>query len=189
MIVCEIRPESRKKLLVIVFYRPPDTDLNYIKEFKKSLQSIQNSNKFDQLLICSDFNLPHIDWTSGSTSTNNHIHNYFTKTVKDNYLWQLLNFPTRANTTLDLVLTNIPDKVNNMQGFDDILNTDHKLISFDLSLEIQKKPKVKRLVYNFKKANWAGLKEQLTHAPWDECFVPSNIDESLSNWWTYFSKP
>ena len=76
-----------------------------------------------------------------------------------------------------------------MQGFDDILNTDHKLISFDLSLEIQKKPKVKRLVYNFKKANWAGLKEQLTHAPWDECFVPSNIDESLSNWFTYFSKP
>ena len=188
MIVCEIRPECRKKLLVIVFYRPPDTDLNYIKEFKKSLQSIQNSNKFDQLLICGDFNLPHIDWTSGSTTTNDHIHNYFTKTVKDNYLWQLVNFPTRANNTLDLVLTNIPDKVNNMQGFDDILNTDHKLISFDLSLEIQKKPKVKRLVYNFKKANWAGLKEQLTHAPWDECFVPSNIDESLSNWCDLFLK-
>jgi hypothetical protein len=59
MVVCEIRLDSRKKLLVIVFYRPPDTDMNYIKEFKKSLQSIQNSNKFDQLLFCGDFNLPH----------------------------------------------------------------------------------------------------------------------------------
>ena len=37
------------------------------------------------------------------------------------------------------------------------------------------------MVYNFKKANWHGLKQQLTHTSWDECFVPDNIDESLSN--------
>lgn len=33
MLVCEICPKSKKKFLVIVFYRPPDTDLNYLKEF------------------------------------------------------------------------------------------------------------------------------------------------------------
>ena len=42
------------------------------------------------------------------------------------------------------------------------------------------------MVYNFKKANWLGLKQQLTHASWDECFVPDNIDESLSNWCDLF---
>ena len=36
ILVCEIHPESRKKIAVIVFYRPPDSDLNYIKEFKKN---------------------------------------------------------------------------------------------------------------------------------------------------------
>ena len=35
ILACEIHPESRKKIAVIVFYRPPDSDLNYIKEFKK----------------------------------------------------------------------------------------------------------------------------------------------------------
>jgi hypothetical protein len=98
-----------------------------VKEFKKSHKSILNINKFDQLLICGDLSLPHIDWTSDSPTTNDHIHNYFTKTVKDNYLRQLVNFLFRLDTP-DLVLTNFPDKVNNMQGFDDILNTDHKLI-------------------------------------------------------------
>ena len=37
ILVCEVRPEERKKIAVFVFYRPPDSDLQYIKEFKKSL--------------------------------------------------------------------------------------------------------------------------------------------------------
>ena len=91
MLVCEIHPENKKKLLAIVFYRPPDTDLNYIKQLKKSLQLVQNTNKFDQVIICGDFNFPHIDWTTGIATTNDLVTNYFTKTLKDNYLWQLVN--------------------------------------------------------------------------------------------------
>ena len=86
MLVCEIRPESRKKLAVIVFYRPPDSDSKYIKEFKKSLQLIERCNKFDQVIVCGDFNLPSIDWTTGIATKNNNIHRHFTKTVKDHYL-------------------------------------------------------------------------------------------------------
>ena len=186
MLVCEIRPESKKKFLVIVFYRPPDTDLNYLKEFKNTLQLIQNNNKFDQLIICGDFNLPHIDWSTGSATNNDLIHNHFTKTVKDNYLWQLVNFSTRGDNTLDLILTNTPNKVSNVQGFDDILNADHKLVSFNINLKIQKKPKAKRSIYNFKNANWSGLKEMLLYAPWAQCYVPDNIDKSLSNWCDLF---
>jgi hypothetical protein len=78
------------------------------------------------------------------TYTNDSIHNYFT--VKDNYLWQLIDFPTRAKNTLNLVITNIPDKVGNVQGFDNFLKTDHKLISFTVNLNVQKKPKTKRTV-------------------------------------------
>ena len=186
MLVCEIRPESKKKFLVIVFYRPPDTDLNYLKEFKNTLQLIQNNNKFDQLIICGDFNLPHIDWSTGSATNNDLIHNHFTKTVKDNYLWQLVNSPTRGDNILDLILTNTPNIVSNVQGFDDILDTDHKLVSFNINLKIQKKPKAKRSIYNFKNANWTGLKEMLLYAPWAQCYVPDNIDKSLSNWCDLF---
>lgn len=101
-------------------------------------------------------------------------------------MWPLVNFPTRINNTLDLVLSNILDKVVNLQGFDDILSTDHKLISFNINLKIHRKPKVKRSVYNFKKANWSDLKELLMHAPWYMGFVPDNVHESLSNWCNLF---
>lgn len=136
--------------------------------------------KFDLVIICGDFNLPHIDWSTGTATTGDTIHNYFTKTVKDNFMWQLVNFPTRINNTLDLILTNIPDKVTKLVGFEDIFNSDHKILSFELVLKIPRNSKVKRSVYNFKKADWSGLKELLSHTPWDMAFVHNDVNESLN---------
>lgn len=185
ILACEIRLESKKKFLVLVLYRPPNTDLDHMKEFKKSLH-LATKAKFDHLVVCGDFNLPHIDWSTGTAINNDDIHHYFAKTIKDNYLYQLIDFPTRINNILDLVLTNSPDKVMNIQGFHDTLSTDHLLISFELNLKINKKPKVKRAVFNFKKANWTGLKEVLVNTPFDTCFVTEDIDASLSNWCDLF---
>jgi hypothetical protein len=113
MLACEIRPKSKKKMLVLVFYRPPNTNLDYIKPFKKAL-TLASKAKFDSLIVCGDFNLPHIDWSTGVATNNDPIHNFLTKIVKDNYLWQLVDFPTRINNTLDLLLTNIPEKIMNV---------------------------------------------------------------------------
>jgi hypothetical protein len=35
LLACEIRPGSRRKVLVVVFYQPPDSNLDYLKELKK----------------------------------------------------------------------------------------------------------------------------------------------------------
>ena len=184
-LVCEIRPSLKRKLLIVVFYRPPDSNLDYLKELKKSFR-LANQARFDQLVVCGDFNLPHIDWEFGTATTGDSIHNYFTKLVRDTYLWQMIDFPTRNNNMLDLILTNIPEKISDIHGFDDILNTDHKLVSFVLDFNIPKEPKTKRFVYNFKKANWDALKEVLTNTPWDMSFVPGDIEASLSNWCDLF---
>ena len=50
----------------------------------------------------------------------------------------MVNFPTRNNNVLDLILTNTPDKVTGVYDFDDILSTDHKLIKFVLNFNIPK---------------------------------------------------
>ena len=65
IVACEIRLESKKKFLFLAFYRPPNTDINHIKELKKSLH-LAIKAKFDHLVVCGDFNLPHIDWSTGS---------------------------------------------------------------------------------------------------------------------------
>ena len=63
IVVCEIHPESTKKIAVIVFYRPPDTDWKYIKNANENTATNLNPKyKFDQLIIaCGDFNLLNTD--------------------------------------------------------------------------------------------------------------------------------
>ena len=148
ILVCELRPDSRRKILAVVFYRPQDTDLEYLKQLKKILL-LTSTAKFDQILVIGDFNLSEIDWQTGTTTVGDCLHNYFTKLVKDNYLWQLIDFPTRDKNILDLILTTIPTKVQHIHGFDDIICTDHKLISFELDLKVPKRSKIMCVVYNF----------------------------------------
>ena len=102
--------------------------------------------------------------------------------MRDNYLWQLVTFLTIINNILDLILTNVPDKIVNLEGFEDISNTDHKILSFELDLRIRRASIAKRTVYNFKRANWPALKELLLHTPWDLAFYPNDINKSLSTW-------
>ncbi|XP_068697553.1 uncharacterized protein [Montipora foliosa] len=185
ILACELRPDSRRKILAVVFYRPQDTDLEYLKQLKKTLL-LASKAKFDQILVIGDFNLSEIDWQTGTAKAGDCLHNYFTKLVKDNYLWQLVDFPTRGKNILDLFLTTIPTKVQHIHGFDDIICTDHKLISFELDLKVPKRSKTKRVVYNLKRADWSGLKETLRNTPWDACIVPDDADDSLENWYDLF---
>ena len=45
---CEVRLDSKRKFLIAVFYRPPDSRLEYMKEHKKSLRSGSGAH-FDQI--------------------------------------------------------------------------------------------------------------------------------------------
>ena len=181
IIVCELRPSCKKKILMAVFYRPPSSDCSYLAEFTKFLRKASRT-KFDQLLIVGDFNLPNIDWPTMTSSSDSDLYNIFTKSIKDHFLWQAFDFPTRQENLLDLVLTNIPDKIVDIEGFYDILDSDHKLIKFCIDLRIARTPQVKRQVYNFKKADWSGLKRTLGLIDWDLRFVENDVNASLNNW-------
>ena len=116
-----------------VFYCPPSSDYLYLKEFTKFLDQASKA-KFDQLLIVGDFNLPNVDWATLTASIDCRMYTLFTKAIKDHFLWQVIDFPTRNDNFLDLLLTNIPDKISNIKGFQDILNSDHQLIEFSMDL-------------------------------------------------------
>ena len=67
-------------------------------------------------------------------------------------------------------------------GFEDIISTDHKLISFTLDFNIPKKNKVKRNVFEYKRADRNALNEALVQIPWHLAFSHYDIDDSLANW-------
>ena len=98
--------------------------------FKKCLKNARVA-RFTQVVVLGDFNLPDINWDTISSINNGNgqLYENFTKTIRDNFLWQLVYQPTRKDHILDLVLTNIPHKISNLEIFDDIICTDHKLDS------------------------------------------------------------
>ena len=121
IVACELRPSDKKKLLFAVFYRPPGSDLAYLKEFTKFLRLASKAN-FENIVIAGDFNLPNIDWSNINGTTDSPMYSHFVKKIKDYFLWQVIDFPTRNNSILDLILTSIPEKISNIEGCQDILN-------------------------------------------------------------------
>ena len=94
----------------------------------------------------------------------------------------MVESPTRGANILDLLLTNIPHKVKAVCVFDVIFKTNHKLIDFNLSFIINKKRPVKRIVYNWKKADLSGLKQSISQTPWDLAFDEASVNTSVTNW-------
>ena len=130
-LVCEIRPQQQK-FLWTVFYLAPSTKLAHMKCFKRFLLNISASHYFSQLVIHGDFNLPGIDRSTGTPTFGDCLHTEFAEMVRDNILWQLVHSPRRGSNILDLLLTNIPRKVKDVCAFEDILESDHRLIHFHL---------------------------------------------------------
>lgn len=141
ILACEFRPSGKKERFegFSVYYRSSNSDLSYMKESTKSLL-IASKATFNNIVIAGDFNLPNIDWKNITDTTDNIAYSYFVKTLKDHFLWQVVDFPTRNNSLPDLILTSIPAKISNIKGSQDILNADHKFINFCINLRIAKKP-------------------------------------------------
>ena len=55
IIVCELRPSCKKKILMAVFYRPPSSDCSYLAEFLKFLRKASMQDKIRSTLDCWGF--------------------------------------------------------------------------------------------------------------------------------------
>ncbi len=69
---------------------------------------------------------------------------------------------------MDLILTSIPEKPTNIEGSQDILVTDHKLVKFCINLQTAKKVKAELRVYNFKKADCSAANYSQQHDGHDD---------------------
>ena len=103
----------------------------------------------------------------------------------------MVDEPTRYNSNcasiLDLLLCNYPDDVSDVSIAQDILDSDHFGISFRILTKVSRLRQVKRVIYNFKNANFDGLREALSDISWYDCFLDSdNIDNSLEKWTKLF---
>ena len=75
--------------------------------------------------------------------------------------------PSRKGETniLDLIITNIPDKHTRVTRGSYDYKSDYYLFDIEFQMEVTIRDQTPRTVYNYKRANFNGLRETLNHPP------------------------
>ncbi|ESO00369.1 hypothetical protein HELRODRAFT_175779 [Helobdella robusta] len=123
-----------KSILNIVFiYRSPKSDEKNNKNLLSLL--IEGLSLNGDFLMLGDFNFPEIDWeTFSCRGSDEKIENEFLSILKDKFLIQHINFPTRfrdgqAANILDLVIS-AKELVRDIMHHPPLGNSDHSIVEF-----------------------------------------------------------
>ena len=125
-------------LLIGAIYRSPGSHTNNNEALCKIMHTV-TSERYGQVVIVGDFNLPNIDWESKmSFDATTHFSHVFVETVQDCYLFQKVTEPTRyrdGNTPhiLDLILSTEDQLVRDLKYLPGIGKSDHLCLRFTLA--------------------------------------------------------
>ena len=121
------------KVLLAVIYRPPDSPDESFSKILDGLQSMidshSNGERCPDTYLFGDFNLPLFNWDQCSIPENppNAAYRRLLRMIETNFLTQMVSEPTRMMNMLDLVLTNRPQYIIEVNAEPTILS-DHKLV-------------------------------------------------------------
>lgn len=161
-----INLEGKKKMAIGSYYRPPDkTNDSYLTQVKEEINNIRMKYKKYICLIGGDFNLPDIKWNVPSITSSQYptrVNQAFLDIIADNGLEQIVDFPTRKDNTLDLMLTSHPAFKQRCKPLPSIGNSDHDIVLLDIACKPIKPKPVRRKIYIWKKADIPKIKEDIT---------------------------
>jgi len=127
----------------------------------RKLVELVRTVKKDSVLI-GDFNLPEVDWQTGETGRRSRD---FVDAVDDDLLTQLVDFPTHIKgNCLDLVLTNIPERVVEIMDTGRLGSSDHVMLT--LLVQVGQIPQPTKRVLNWRRADWEGMRKDMRRIGW-----------------------
>ena len=103
--------------------------------------------------------------------------------VENSGLTQLVTFPTRGESILDLVLSSHSDLVSNVHSSEGI--SDHSAVSFDLNLTIKLNKKKPRSVFKFSNTDFNEVRMDATELS-KTFFARNPIDYFVEDNWQFF---
>ena len=112
---------------------PAGHSLESLNHLNNSLLTISSHGL--PIVLCGDFNVPHIDWATVSPDSSTGPADHLCTIVLDTSLIQHVVSPTRESNILDLVLANC-DCISSVGVIDNLSSTDHSAVEFHLSVSI-----------------------------------------------------
>jgi hypothetical protein len=143
---------------VYLVYRSPNSPPETMAERENLVKSVTKNS-----VLIGDFNLPDIDWESWTGSRKSAG---FLDAVEDALLEQMIDFPTHIKgNCLDLVLTNIPERILSIEEMGRLGSSDHEMICVTVGMQ-NRQDDEEKCGLNWKKADWSSMKEDAARIEW-----------------------
>jgi hypothetical protein len=144
---------------------------------------VENNEKLNEIVriadrntvLIGDFNAPGVDWRKGESAAK---WRGLLDTITEENMEQLVSFSTHVKgNVLDLVVTNCPERVVSISEEGRLGKSDHSILMIELECEVREK-KEERKGYNWRKADMAGMREELDRTIWESEISGKNVDEA-----------
>ena len=125
-----------------------------------------------------------VNWLENSSSI--HLHREFLNVFANHNLSQLIISPTHyLGNTLDVVLSDVPSTICNIviRDHNEFVKSDHFAITLDMKFKqlISRNKGRKRVIKNYKKANWREINSTFNNINWHECIDCMDINSAWKN--------
>ena len=190
-IFCKIKPStiSDDMFTLGVIYRSPNSSHIENDRLNKLIKSV--ASKFqksgEKLILLGDFNFPDICWLTESSDKPQHSDsNTFLNTIHECYLTQFIKQPThfraqQTPTLIDLILSNDPDFISNIDYNPPFGKSHHCVITFDIDVYTAKGKSNPVFKYLYNKGDYDAMREYARQVKWNEVLVEGDsIDQQWS---------
>ena len=116
---------------------------------------------------------------------NRHVQSQLLEIAQEHCLAQVVNILTRADKTLDLLLTNSPSPVNGVKGIPPIGKADHDIVYVEYDIKAKHIQQAPRKIYLYKRADMDGLRDHLAHYR-DSFLSYDHSHMSVNDMWVSF---
>ena len=135
------------------------------------INSLRHAEK--NCVIIGDFNLPQIDWPAGMARGAGAV---VMEAVEEALMTQMVEFSTQVRgNILDLVITNMPERIQEVREEGRLGKSDHVMIVTEISVGKQARENQLPLP-DWRRADWAAMKQELADRSWSRRVMASDTD-------------
>ena len=167
------KPTWTLSTIISAAYRSPRSDQTYMDTVNQTLSTLCHKFSNMPIWIGGDTNLPDIEWKTEQLTNNQYAYSIsysFLYALANIGLQQIVNFPTRNNNTLDVVLTNRPSLVKQCVGMPGL--SDHDIVFVETSSRALRHMPAHRKILVWKHANFDDIRLKISN--WTRDFISSN---------------
>jgi hypothetical protein len=173
-----LNDDKTTDFVVTLVYRSPNSNQ---ENTDKLCELLKNLPEADNHFIIGDFNMTGIDWRNLNACNK---YKNFVDITCDKSLEQLVNFPTHnKGNTLDLVFSNFPDRILNVENIGNLGNSDHAMISIDILSELKTDPPCDDIP-DWSNADYGAFEEHILNSNMETNMNGMNTENS----WEFFKQ-